>query len=638
MTGEKDKKASQKRHRRFVPLRIRFITLSCSLLLLLLGSLAILIGAYQSRSIRSQLVHRAVAIAESVAAASQNDLTIYNYIPLEQNANQVARDPEIKYVIIHDKEGRVAGYSGHPERQQTFLDDEVTARALAEDRRLVQDLVLKPSGEPIVEVSVPVHVPQSMERWGTVRVAMSLAPLRHQIHQTQLIIAMIGLVALIIGALVSIVAANRITRPLGRLVDATVEAAKGNLDQKIRVATGDEVEILATNFQRMTDELRANKEQLERQLEEIKRLQEYTEALLSTMNDGLFSIGLDGRLVTINPAACKILDVDSAVIPGTDYRFAFADRPRLLTHIRQRLRRPRGRVQKELRLERDGGRQILLVSSSILEDERNAVFEFVFNVHDITQMKRLEARIRQNERLAALGTLSAGMAHEIRNPLSAIKTFVQLLPRKLDRPGFLEKFNRTVPRELARINQLVEDLLELARDPKYVFERIEVAELVKEVVELMEMRCEEQCVACELTVDDALPDVLADSHQLRKAFQNLIVNAIQAMPSGGCLTIDLLARGGNGKAGGGKPDARRRTWVEIVFRDTGQGIPEEALKNIFNPFFTTKDTGTGLGLAITHKVITDHGGHIEVVSRVGGGATFTIDLPAVDDETEEGIG
>jgi signal transduction histidine kinase len=233
--------------------------------------------------------------------------------------------------------------------------------------------------------------------------------------------------------------------------------------------------------------------------------------------------------------------------------------------------------------------------------------------------------MRQAERLAALGTLAAGMAHEIRNPLSAIKTFVQLLPRKIDKPGFLEKFNRTVPRELNRINDLVEDLLDLARVPKYDFRSIQIQTLIHEALETVGEDLKAHNILVRFEPLEHLPPVRADAGQLSKAFHNLIRNAVQAMPDGGELRIEPLLNSDQQPESDAAPE--RAESIAVAFQDTGQGIPPDELKNIFNPFFTTKMKGTGLGLSITHKVVTEHGGTITVTSQADQGARFVIHLP-----------
>ncbi len=612
----------------YIPLRVRFIVISSVLLILLVGTLAFLVGFLQSRGIRGELEKRAISIAESLAATCRGALLTYNYIALEQYANQAATGPDIVYVVVHDKEGRVAGFSGRGDLQGEYLQDAAATRAVLSSQREVQHVSWSEGQGGVLEVSVPVLVPNENTRWGTVRVALSLQPMHAQIRQTRSIIAGIGAVALLLGILFSFLAARRITRPLGALVQATVEAARGNLSQEIQVHTRDEVEVLANNFSTMIREILAQREQLEQQLMEILHLQRYTEKLLDTMNDGLLSVTVDGQLAAINPAAGKILGVRDGLVHGSPILEQLRGIPPLRDYIAEMLRNPgilKGQRQIFIDLEEDT--QILLANSSLLTDPHGKPLEVITNLHDITDLKKLEARMRRSERLAALGTLAAGMAHEIRNPLSAIKTFVQLLPRKVDKPGFLEKFQRTVPRELDRINRLIEDLLELSRSPKYHFSMVDVRGLVHQTLELFDEELKSLGIKQEAWIAPQVPLVRADSDQLVKAFHNLIRNAIQAMPRGGELRVEAsLCTSGSQQADVSPPPVD--DWLAVSFKDTGQGISEETLKTIFNPFFTTKDTGTGLGLAITHKVIAEHGGHIDVKSREGEGSCFTIFLPS----------
>lgn len=619
----------------YIPLRVRFIVISSILLILLVGTLAYLVELLQSRAVRDQLEKRAISIAESLAATSRGALLTYNYIALEQYANQAATGPDIVYVAVHDKEGRVAGFSGRGDLQGEVLEDAVARKAVSSPRRVVQYVSLDEMRGEALEVSAPVLVPNEDTRWGTVRVALSLKSMLTQIRHTQLIIAGIGVVALLLGILFSFLAARRITRPLGALVQATVDAARGNLSQEIQVHTRDEVEVLADNFSTMIREILAQREQLEKQLMEIMHLQRYTEKLLDTMNDGLLSVGVDGRLAAINPAAGRILGVGDGLERGRPIVEQLRGIPPLMDYIEEMLRNPGSlKRQRQIHIDLEEDTQVLLANSSLLTDPHGTPVEVITNLHDITDIKKLEARMRRSERLAALGTLAAGMAHEIRNPLSAIKTLVQLLPRKIDKPGFLEKFQRTVPRELDRINRLIEDLLELSRSQRYHFSLVDVRGLLHQTLELFDEELKSLGIEEETWVAPEVPPVRADSDQLVKAFHNLIRNAMQAMPAGGELRVEASVCTSDIHGADVSPSAMDG-WLTVSFRDTGQGISEEALKTIFNPFFTTKDTGTGLGLAITHKVIAEHGGHIDVKSREGEGSCFTVFLPSVAEPISE---
>lgn len=587
-----------------------------------------MLGFLQSRTIRGQIEKRGLAIAQSLAATSISNLLTYNYVAIDRSANQAAQDPDIVRVIIHDKEGRIAGYSERPDLQGKFLKDDVSQNAIAASKSLIQEVLLESPHAPVLDVAVPVFPSKSNNRWGTIRVGLSLATMYQQIRQTQWIILAVGLVALVFGIIISIWAAQRVSHPLGNLVNATIEAAQGNLNQNIYVQTGDEVEILASNFSFMIQEILAHREQLEQQLKEIKRLQHYTEKLLTTMGDGLLSLDMTGKVATINPAACAMLKIyGSELEQGCSVLTALKEGSDLYVYIQDMLESPYGKSQQEIHLHSGEETKVILVGSSLLEDEEGHLHEIILNLHDITELKKLEARIRQAERLAALGTLAAGMSHEIRNPLSTIKTFVQLLPKKIDKPGFLEKFQRSVPREINRINQLVEDFLDLARTPKYRFASIDIKSLLKQTIEFVEEELQINQIECLCELSNDLPLVRADVNQLTKAFHNLILNAAQAMETGGRLTIEAFSE--KGDTHWRQMSTSRNGWVTVIFQDTGPGIPSEAIKNIFNPFFTTKDKGCGLGLAITHKVITEHGGFIELTSRLEQGTRFIIGLPAI---------
>ena len=599
--------------------------MTATLLVVLLGSLAVLIGVLQSRTIRQQLESRGVAIAQSLAAASRASLLTYDYVALERSANQAVEDPDIKAVIFHDKEGRVAGYSGRSDLQNTFLQDDISRKALVAAQPLTQSILSDAGKEQGMEIALPVYPPGVNVRWGTVRVQLSLESMYAQIRQIQFVILSVGIVALLFGILVSLWAARRITQPLHNLMQSTQAAARGDLEQDVRARTGDEVEVLADNFNTMIREIIAHRHQLEQQLREIKRLQRYTEQLLTTMSDGLLTVDMQGQISTVNPAAQQLLGIEHSAGNALSAVAALGGYPELAKYIHAAITDPKDRQPRELHFEQRGQVRTLLVSASVLQDRLMQPREIIMNLHDISELKKLEASMRQAERLAALGTLAAGMAHEIRNPLSAIKTFVQLLPRKIDKPGFLGKFNRTVPRELNRINDLVEDLLDLARVPKYEFRAIQIQALIHEALETVGEDLKAHEIRAHFEPKENLPPVRADAGQLSKAFHNLIRNAVQAMPDGGELRIETFLSSEQQPGSDAAPEGAES--ITVVFQDTGEGIPPDDRKNIFNPFYTTKMKGTGLGLSITHKVITEHGGTITVSSQADQGARFVIHMP-----------
>ena len=275
-----------------------------------------------------------------------------------------------------------------------------------------------------------------------------------------------------------------------------------------------------------------------------------------------------------------------------------------------------GIFHSELELKRNGENIWLTASTSLLTDGQGKKIGALAVFQDITAIKALEEKLRHADRLAAMGTLSAGLAHEIKNPLSAIKTFVQLLPQKMKTPSFMEKFNITVPREIDRINQLVEDLLELTRRRVRPLVNLNVNHLILQVIDLHGEEMNKRHITFENHLDKTLSTIEGDPERLYRAFSNLIINSVQAMPNGGSLFVSSEL-------------GRASSEVKLTFEDTGIGMDEETSKNLFNPFFTTKDKGVGLGMALTHKIIEDHKGTIEVMSEKGRGTIFVLRLPVV---------
>jgi len=597
----------------FISLRYRFILITAVMLLLLLTTLAIVQGMLQTRTIRGRIEKQGLALAQNLAGISIDHLITYNYIALEKLVNQAANAPDIMYVIIHDKEGKVAGYSKRPDLQNTSLTDNVSLNAVGTDTALITIQTPETGSARLMDVAMPVYLQGSNDRWGTSRVGLSLEPMHQQIRQTLWSILILGSIALVFGILISNWAAQRVTKPLETLVHATLQAARGNLQQEISIHTRDEVEILASNFSFMIKEILIQKQQLELQLVEIKRLQQYAEKILATMTDGLLAVDMNGLITAANPAAHTILGIpeeykikDRYILELLDKDIQFAD------YIRQSLENPSGKNQREVHLQKGEETRILLAAAGILESEQKIPRQFIFNFNDITDLKKLEAEIRQGQRLADLGTLAAGMAHEIRNPLSAIKTYVSLLPKKIEKPGFLEKFQKTVPREINRLNTLIEELLELSRLPKYTFKPTDLGKLLTRTIELLEANFNNRDIGIQWRVPDTLPRVMADADQLEKVFINLMMNSAQAMPEGGTITVRASCE-----------DAL----ILVDFQDTGHGFSPETAQNIFNPFFTTKAKGTGLGLAITHKIISEHRGQITANSQKNAGSCFSISLP-----------
>jgi len=232
-------------------------------------------------------------------------------------------------------------------------------------------------------------------------------------------------------------------------------------------------------------------------------------------------------------------------------------------------------------------------------------------------LKRSKSYIRRADRLASLGTLTAGLAHEIRNPLVAIKTLTQLLPERIDDEEFRTQFLQIASGEVDRISSLVTELLDFARpsDPKLELEDINA--ILDGMILLVSTETKKKQIDINKDYSSDVPPIQIDREQIKQVFLNILLNGIEATSENGKITVrtrHFMKPGGE-------------LYTQIEFSDTGCGIPEEYIEDIFNPFFTTKSTGSGLGLSISNQIIQDHRGYIDVESQLGKGSSFFINLP-----------
>jgi signal transduction histidine kinase len=268
------------------------------------------------------------------------------------------------------------------------------------------------------------------------------------------------------------------------------------------------------------------------------------------------------------------------------------------------------------------------VQEAFASDEIAALIEVADRCALVIENSKLYQQMKERDRLAALGEMSAGLAHEIRNPLAAIKAAIQYLdPRKL--PEDDREFFEIMVEEVNRLNGVVTQFLDYSRPLKPSLAPTQVNEVLERTFKLLQAEIPES-IRLELELAEWLPRVQADAEQLKQVFLNLALNAFQAMPHGGRLTVSTrLARD---ELAFWREGARRADVVEIRFRDTGPGIPDDARESIFVPFYTTKEKGTGLGLAICQRIVKAQQGTIVVRSAPGEGAEFLISLPGLHEE------
>jgi signal transduction histidine kinase len=260
-----------------------------------------------------------------------------------------------------------------------------------------------------------------------------------------------------------------------------------------------------------------------------------------------------------------------------------------------------------------------------LREERNLIDAVAREVGIIIKRREVEddqlklrEQLIRSEKMAALGQLSAGIAHEIRTPLTSIKIFIQSLEKEIELDENQKEDFRIIKKEIDRINENVIRFLNFARPEDPLFQQLNIHELIKESLNLLAAKMKTSSVDLEISLLEVCPPVEGDPKQLGQVFLNLFLNAIEAMPRGGVLTVRSILKT--------IPESHEEI-LQISVDDTGCGIPEKDRPYLFDPFFTTKDAGTGLGLSIVYSIVQKHDGRIELESEMGKGSSFIVSLP-----------
>jgi PAS domain S-box-containing protein len=614
----------------FSSLQSRLLLGTLLILVLVMAGVMVTVERTQRKSIIDEVQRRGEAVARGLAAASAGPLLLYHFIALEQNVARVGQEADVVYAMVLDGDGKIAAHSRRPELVGSTPADDLQDRAVRARGLLIQESVHRRTAEAIYDVAVPVYV--ESQRWGTVRVGLSRRRMDAEIAETRQELVALSAVTLLVGGLGAALVARRIARPVRQFAAGAEAVARGELDQWIAPAGSDELGQLALAFNHMTAELRHQRGALEtahaelrRRFEEVAELKGYTDNILASVTSGIVTLDLEGRLATMNPAGEMLTGLFAVEVAGRYCAEVFAHSPEIGEILMETLGARSGIANVSLSLRRRNGSTLPIeMGTAPLRGLEGKDLGVVGVFRDVTVLRELEEQLRRSDRLAALGTLAAGLAHEIKNPLTSLRTFTGFMPRKFDDQRFRERFQRVVPRELERINAIVERLLELARPARLDFQPARLPELLDRALEPYVDQLEARDIEVRREYARDCPSVQADLDSLSQAFVNLVANAIEAMEGSGRLTLRVGWYHGGDPLGAVRGTARR---VKVEIEDTGTGIAHADADKIFNPFFTTKPSGTGLGLALTHKIVEDHQGRITFRSTRGAGTVFRVVLP-----------
>lgn len=358
-----------------------------------------------------------------------------------------------------------------------------------------------------------------------------------------------------------------------------------------------------------------------------ENLPEFYANVIDSVGDGVIVLDRDSRVILMNPVAEEMAGVSRRISMGQIFSMLFKTDLPLLEMVEKSTSSGMSISDHENIVLNRGGRimPVSVTASPLLLGDGSRAGTIVL-LRDLTNIRDLEDAVRNADRLSTLGTLAAGLAHEIKNPLGGIRGAAQLLEMELAEDDELRECTRVVLKEVQRVNRIVEELLDLSSPRKLNLVGVNLHKILAHIVFLQQQATEGKSITFQRQLDPSIPAILADEGRLTQLFLNLVKNAVEAVGENGVVVIASRIVADYSMTQKGE---RRSRMVAIEISDDGCGMAQEAKENLFTPFYTTKEKGTGLGLAICQKIVAEHRGMIRVESAEGRGTTFTILLPLV---------
>ena len=349
--------------------------------------------------------------------------------------------------------------------------------------------------------------------------------------------------------------------------------------------------------------------------------------IIDSVGDGVIVLDAELRITLMNPAAEEITAVSRRQAQDQPFASFFKGEAILLDMVGKTAATGMTISDYENIVLKKGGHTtpVSATTSPLITDSGEQIGTILV-LRDLTNIRELEQAVRQADRLSSLGTLAAGLAHEIKNPLGGIRGAAQLLERELPEESEQRDYTRVVLKEVQRVNRIVEELLDLAAPRRLTLAPVNLHKVLGDLLLLQKRGTDGRQITFQQQFDPSIPSILADEALLAQLFLNLIRNAVEAVEEAGTVRVTSRVLSDYSMTQKGE---RRARIVAIEVSDDGPGIREDIRENLFTPFFTTKAKGTGLGLAICHKIVAEHRGMIKVESSPGKGTTFTVMLPLI---------
>lgn len=348
----------------------------------------------------------------------------------------------------------------------------------------------------------------------------------------------------------------------------------------------------------------------------LNEMKVYTSKLLETMDNAVISVDNRGNIKTFNRKSEEIFGKKKEEVLNKDCQEVLNLNINGECLLKECLLEKKN-ISQEIILEEKGlKKKILDLNTSFLTDESGGITGVVAVIRDVTEIKDLNEEVARHKRLVALGKLSAGIAHEIRNPLSSIRGLAQFVFNSFSKTDERKEDLNTIIQEVDRLNKLVVQVLDFAKLKKLNLTRFSLNGLIRKITELFKIEIKDKQIKFNLELSPDISQIQADEDQIKQILMNVIINAIQAIPKKGEIKIKTE-----------KSSLRGESAIKLIIEDSGIGITEKDFNQIFDPFFSTKEKGSGLGLSIVYKLVEAHQGEIKVESKEGEGTKFVIFLP-----------
>ena len=557
----------------------------------------------------------------SPASESPDSLREYLRVTLSQSVELnsaidaiVGDAPWIYEVTVVDADGTALVSSDSMLRGQKVLR-RTPLRQLA-SKSLVQEFRALYTPLEVYQVTFPFGLKgrAAPENFGEIRVAVQVGQLRAQIDQSVRRAAWFGLGAVLFSTVLAAVLSQFTLAPLKRISVQLDRISAGEFDTGLEkelppgAASGDELTQVSTKVAKIGQQLRGVREI-------FSTLRENLNQIMAGLEDGLLLFTPDGRAVLVSPAAEKFLGAPADSLLGRPAEEIFPPGHPL----RQALRFQGGELlpvaAAEVQLDgADGAGTVRRVGLSVqVIHEGGARMGALVTLRDLESLERISTQLQVSERLAALGRVTAGVAHEVKNPLNSMRLWLENLKENLPAGQELpQQAVKVLDSEIDRLDSVVRRFLDFTRPVELRLEETSLAELLAEVVSNARPQIDRAGVEAKIELPAGVPPVNVDRQLIKQAILNLVLNAVEAMPGGGRLSVTL---------------ARRGDMAEVSVADTGCGIAPENREKIFQLFFSKKPGGSGIGLAIAYKIVQLHNGSIDFESEVDHGTTFRIELP-----------